>query len=1180
MNAVLSIAFKSDYDCSKEIQGGQKILYMEAHVRLQRAAILSSLLMGFVLLISTGSFAQVSTATLNGVVRDQQGAVIPNANLVLRNVDTAVESRTVSNGAGAYEILSIAPGRYTVEVSAPGFSTKRVPDFVLTVSQVATIDFALAVGAQSTVVTVQGAAPLLETSSANLGTVIGTQQVNDLPLNGRNFTQLLSLTPGVSVANVGQNAGGGPLAAVAVGSSVVIPSINGQSNRSDYFLTDGLDNNENQQSTYGVPPIIDAIQEFKVVSHPDDAEYGSVTGGVVNVVTKSGTNEFHGSAWEYDRDNIFDARNYFLPLSVAKTPYHQNQFGGSVGGPVWIPKLYNGRNKTFFFGAYQGFRYSQTSDNPLKVPTEAELAGDESTWPTQIYNPFSTIANPGAPGEYIRQPFPGNQIPASLISPQMVAYAKFVYPAAGPVFNSAGDNAIDPTPLIQTQNEWDVRVDETLGAKDSVWFRYSSINSDQSSSAGLPGIRLTNDVPARNFGGSFVHIFTPSLVLQVQGGHTSVDLATVALFTKSTAAIFGQVGFSQAFTGGFDEAPGAGNLVPYPGITGYSNAGESLESGSAKAGGSTDFNTIGGTLTKTVRDHSLHIGASFGWNYYHDINANPSLSFDGQQTGDTNPADTVNAGDPLASFILNVPNSASRTNGLELERLGGVFSVFAQDTWKATDKLTINLGLRYDLTIPPPYGTKSTVGQPDGIQTGDMDFTNGTYILNYPAPACSTTVFSPCIPGGTLPAHVVQSPNDKIMATNYNNVGPRFGFAYKVEDNTVVRGAFGIVYDNWAAVTQLSQNIAGAWPSLGSTNAVNLNQPSSTSPTPTIQAQNPFASSASTSLYPAATPFNQVTYFYDPHLKNPYSEQWSLGTERVLNSSTTLTLNYVGASSKRLDVGGFFNTALTPGPGDPQSRNLYPYIAPTNYDHSVGSGNYNALQVSLDKRYNAGVGFQISYTWSKAMDAGGDGWFGAEGGVPTDPYDVKAYGSYSRAGFDLTNILAVNTLYQIPVGTGKRFSTGNRLVDYIVGNWQINNIFTAHSGLPFSVYISSDIANTGNGGNYENMNLVGNPRLSKQTPGEWFNTAAYAVPAGFTYGDSGRNSLRQAASWNLDSSVFRLFPLGESRTFEIRGEAFNVMNNVVFGTPASDLNTGSAFGTISSTYNTARQLQLVGRFSF
>ena len=260
--------------------------------------------------------------------------------------------------------------------------------------------------------TVQGATPQLQTSGANLGTVISTQQVNDLPLNGRNFTELLILTPGVSPVNTGQN-GQSWLSSAAVGSTQLFPDVNGQTSRSDYFFTDGLNNYGAFISTYAVPPIIDAIQEFKIVSHTDSAEFGSVLGGVIDVTTKSGTNSLHGSAWEYARKDIFDARSFFLPTTVAKTPYTQNQFGGSIGGPVIIPKLYHGRNKTFFFGAYQGFRYSQISNTPLHVPTATELAGDLSDWPTQIYNPFTTRPDPANPGQYISDPFPGNQVPQS-----------------------------------------------------------------------------------------------------------------------------------------------------------------------------------------------------------------------------------------------------------------------------------------------------------------------------------------------------------------------------------------------------------------------------------------------------------------------------------------------------------------------------------------------------------------------------------------------------------------------------------------------------------------------------------------------------------------------------------------------------------------------------------------------
>ena len=338
-----------------------------------------SCFVGLVLLLLAGSAnAQVSTASVNGVIRDPNGAVIPGATIVLQNTATSVEHRSVSNSSGAYVILDITPGRYTIQANAPGFNPKKVAEFPLAVDQIATFDFSLALGSQSEVVTVDATAAQLNVTSAGLGTVIETKQVNELPLNGRNFTSLLALTPGVVPIMVGQSNGmsgnGGFGAAVAIGTDYSFPAINGQTNRSDFFLMDGLYNYGAIESTYAVAPIIDAIQEFKVVSHTDNAEYGSVLGGVVNVVTKSGTNDLHGSGWEYVRNTVFDARSYFLDPTRSNA-FHQNQFGGSVGGPVVIPKLYNGRNKTFFFGAYQGYRYSRPQNNFLLVPTDAELAG-------------------------------------------------------------------------------------------------------------------------------------------------------------------------------------------------------------------------------------------------------------------------------------------------------------------------------------------------------------------------------------------------------------------------------------------------------------------------------------------------------------------------------------------------------------------------------------------------------------------------------------------------------------------------------------------------------------------------------------------------------------------------------------------------------------------------------------
>src|ERR1700677_1182194 len=563
-------------------------------------------ILSFLLLLLAGSaVAQISPASINGVIRDPSGAVIPGASIVLTNVDTSVERTSTTNEAGAYGFVSIPPGNCTIEASAKGFSSQKLVPFVLAVGQAATIDFPLTVGTATQVVTVKAAAPQLDLTNANLGAVIATEQVNDLPLNGRNFTALLALTPGVVAISTAQNGNnlagtGGFGSAIALGSDFTFPAINGQSNRSDYFLMDGLPDYTAINSTYAIGPIIDAIQEFKVVSHTDDAEFGSVLGGVVNVVTKSGTNEFHGAAWDYLRNTAFDPRNYFLPTSQSKPFFHQNQFGGAIGGPVLIPKLYNGTNKTFFYGAYQGFRYSRALDNDILVPTAAELAGNEAdNGQNPIYDPFSTVATPTG---YSRTAFPNNQIPADRIDQSMVDWAKFIYPTAGPFFNPTGNgsfsaNAIDTTPQVQSFNEFSVRVDQNFGSKDSAWFRYSFIDSNLTQSGGLPSLPTSLIIDSRNFGGSYVHVFGPTRIVQFQYSHSIVADNGVNEFKAPTADLISAVGWSQSFVGDFSSGR---DFVPQLSIQGLAGTGEEINL-TPKA---TDNNGFQGSITQILNNHT------------------------------------------------------------------------------------------------------------------------------------------------------------------------------------------------------------------------------------------------------------------------------------------------------------------------------------------------------------------------------------------------------------------------------------------------------------------------------------------------------------------------------------------------------------------------------------------------
>ena len=1136
-------------------------------------------ILSFLLLLLLGSaVAQVSTASINGVIRDPAGAVIPGATIVLRNIDTSVERTSTTNEAGAYGFVSIPPGNYTIESTAKGFSSQKLGPFVLAVGQAATFDFALTVGTETQVVNVQASAAQLDVTNANLGTVIATKQVNDLPLNGRNFTALLALTPGVVAISTAQNgtniAGGGFGSAIAIGSDYTFPAINGQSNRSDYFLTDGLPNYAAINSTYAVAPIIDAIQEFKVVSHTDDAEFGSVLGGVVNVVTKSGTNELHGAAWDYLRNTAFDARNYFLPTSQSKPFFHQNQFGGAIGGPVVIPKLYNGRNKTFFYGAYQGWRYSRASDNDILVPTAAELAGDEAdNGQNPIYDPFSTVVTPTG---YSRTAFPNNQIPADRIDQGMVTWAKFIYPTAGPFFNPTGNgsfsaNAVDTTPQVQKFNEFSVRADQTFGSKDSAWFRYSFIDSTLTQSGGLPSLPTSLIINSRNFGGSYVHVFGPTRIAQFQYSHSIVADNGVNEFKAPTADLISAVGWSQSFVGDFSSGR---DFVPQLSIQGLAGTGEEINL-TPKA---TDNNGFQGSITQIISNHTVKFGLGWVTTGFESTINYTQLGFNNPQTSAPQfPSQAT--GNGFSSFLLNVPQSAARRNVDEIERPGGVLSAYLQDSWKATPRLTLNYGLRYDYTFMPAYGTNATIGKNGGIETGDMDWDNGIYIVQKVPPPCSATVFAPCIPGGVLPDHVWASPNDKISHNVHTNFGPRVGFAYKLDDKTAVHGAFGIVYDNWAAVTQLVQNAEGSWPDIGQLSLPQTNVPSSASPTPTVASQNPFGTAG---LYPAATPFNDNDWFFDPNYKNAYSEQWNFGVQQQLSNSLSLKVDYVGSGSHRTNIGGYYNTALTPGPGDPQTRAPYPYGIATLYDHGVGSSTYNALQVSLDKRYTSGLSFQVAYTWSESYTAD-DGWFNSEGLTVQNAYDPAASRGY--AGTNVPQALAINTIYDIPVGRGRRFSTGNKIGDYILGNWQINNIFVARSGQNQTVVDSADIANIGNPNVYERANMVGNPFSGfKRSPSEWFNTAAFAIPAQYTFGNSYRGLIEGQRLINFDTSVIRSFPLWRETEFQFRAEAFNLFNHPVFGLSeynSTDLNSPSTFGSVDGAQaNTNRELQFSGKIVF
>jgi hypothetical protein len=1165
-------------------------------------------------LTPTTVLCQNSSSAVNGVVTDPADARVPGARVTLRNVDTNVERVTVSNATGDYFFSNVPPARYTLTFAARNFQTETISAFDVAVAQAVTLNATLRIGDLAQSVTVEATGAQVESSTAQLGTVIGERAVNDLPLNGRNFTQLLTLTPGVTPVSTSQNSGAGNTAVTASSTTnYSFPSINGAGNRSTIYLVDGMNDNQAWYNTYAVPPIIDTVQEFKINSH-NDSQYGGSLGGVVNIISKSGTNSYHGSAWEFLRSNSFDAQPYF---AASRVSYHLNTFGGQVGGPVRIPHLYNGRDKTFFEVGVEAAHYSRSGTTPILIPTQAELNGDFSsaqtgvnkggtcsagdttakTYACQLYDP--TVANSAARPN--RPAFPGNQIPVSKMNPYSLAFVKAVFGGVQPIvipgIPATTYNYQITSPTRQPVYNYTGRIDQHIGTKDFIFFRYAGIQWSQTAPSTLPTLFTSTEIPAQQYGVNWTHVFNPTTSMQVQYGRTHVENNVLTQFNDHN--LWQTYGCSADMCNSF--VGGAAVLVTQT-VTGGFNGGE-VNSPSSNL---SSIHEWSGSVMKTLGNHQFQAGG--GWdevNYTAELRQG-SVTFSGASTANFtgNPGSAPGAsasaqsGFGLADFLLDYPNSETKRNVLLSERPGGIGSAYIQDSWKMTRNLTVNYGLRYDRSVIPAYGTEASVGLQGSIETGDFDFNTGNYIVQQLPPLCSVRGHAPCLPSATLPAHVVVASGSKILHGSKDNIGPRVGLAYRVNDKMSVRGGFGISYDNWAAIIQMTQNYQGSWPDTGTLQISNTNTPG----TVYTSAQNPFAQNGGN--LPATTPFgsSNVNYMVDPRWKNPYSEQYNVGIEQQFGDRTVLSLNYVGSASHRMDVGGWYNTGTpcttctsfaTRGTNTGQP---YPYTVPQkSWDHNAASASYNSLQASLVRRFSTGFGYTIAYTWSKTLDEGGDGYFGVEGGVPEDPYNPK--GSRGPASFDIPQILTANAIYELPFGTGKRFSIGNRFANYVIGNWQVNGIFSARSGQHLNITAAGDIANTGNGGTYERADLVGDPFQSgpiagnpKCTPpsgstrtlSQWFNPCAFKAPDPGTLGNAPRNFIQAQNYWGLDTSVHRLFPIKESLALKIDVEAFNVLNHPVWGSAASSVTTQSSFGQISTLAfgNAQRILQFAVKLQF
>jgi hypothetical protein len=582
-----------------------------------------------------------------------------------------------------------------------------------------------------------------------------------------------------------------------------------------------------------------------------------------------------------------------------------------------------------------------------------------------------------------------------------------------------------------------------------------------------------------------------------------------------------------------------------------------------------DINEYKATFSRLVGNHSLKVGFNVdSWNFWSGISLY-SASFSNTQTSDpNNPAAT---GIGLASYLLNVPDGASMWNVSNPLKWGGVLAGFVEDQWKATPRLTVNFGLRYDRTLYPPYG-KEDAASNYSAAVGSWDFNRGVYVIQWEPPSCLVKDSAPCIPGGVLPAYATVSPNGKLLQGTMGGLGPHLGLAYKLHERAALRAGFGIVYDTWAGIIQSSQNISGSWPSVGSQGVNLANVITSTQLTPWVTANDP----PLTVVTPAtsSTTLGAGARSVDPYIQIPYSMQWNLGVQHELTPTTNVTLNFVGSGSRRLELGTTYNLALTPGPGDWAPRQPFPQAPQVSYERSWGKSEYDGLQFLLEKKLSRGFEGTVAYTWSKSMDDVCSGWYGVEGCSAQDPYHPNIDRSVSA--FDITHVLVTNWIYELPIGRGRRLQTGTFL-DRIIGGWQFNGISTLRSGQPYSLSVGGNIPNTGN----ESIrpDVVGNYKLPHPVPTQWFNPSAFAVPALYTFGKIGRNAMRSDWGRNFDMSFFRLWRIREGMGLEFRAEAFNVFNTPEFGIPTGEY-TSPNFGEVTSMANSPRQLQFGMKFVF
>jgi hypothetical protein len=1114
------------------------------------------------------AFGQSVNGSITGEVTDPSGAVIAGAHVVAHSLDTGVETTAITNSTGIYHIDFLPIGNYQVTVQANGFNTETLPPFTLEVLQTANFNIKLTVGSSSTTVSVSAAAPILNTNELTIEGTFTANTIANLPLNGLDFSALTLYVPG-AVTTYGTS---GTTSIERSTYNSDTPNINGNRAQANNYTIDGIDMNETYNNLISYSPAPAALEEVQVITADSPTDYGNVNGAGVVTVLKSGTNQFHGSAYGYVQDYRFDANSYGNGQTTPVTPinpYSQDQFGGTIGGPIV-------HNKLFFFGDYLGSRYHKGGTGSASVMTQAMRNGDFSALltaanPIQLYDPLNNFA-----------PYTNNQnVPiTNPVATFLFANPNFYpLPNAAPSDGIAANNYLAPSRNYKANNQGDVKIEFDPRSADKVTGFYSISHAYDGSTPVLaisfPGINL---YPTWITGANWVHTFSASLINSARAGFTRTDWNQG--FPEDPTGQFGTAGNSKV-----------GITFPNQKYNGFTN--QNLNNGlssvgtSAYNGGVID-NTYSyiDTLTWQRGKHYISMGIEArryqnnyptGNNdgYLGSLNYSGAFTSNGNGSGGYGPADFVldrvsSGGVTLSS--VNVGQRQWRTAG------------FAQDNFKLLPNLTLVFGVRYEYDEP-------WVEEQD--RTGNINLTTGQ--IDYAGHA----------PTGALPGSGICS-NLACYQPNYRQWMPHVGFADQINDRFVVRGGYGAT--SFFEGNSFNQRLTAIAPFLQAA-GFSVSSPTLTSvPTPNT-AQEGFTGSDTSVQYSSS---NNGYTAYPQNIQPAYVQEFNLTLEYALSRTTSLQAGYLGETGQHIEDYGNVNQLTVNN--DQTSAPFYnsTYIGVNGVDSALGVGgnggllitesrakmNYNALQAVLRQRLNHGLEFTVNYTYGKALtNSLGNYSLNVSGygsaGAFENYYDSAA--SMGPAGYDIKHNLSATGVYALPVGRGKEyFSSANRGLDEVIGGWKISTAVVSYSGFPETITGGSTNSNSygpNRVNQYRKLKVVGRSNANWfgtdpsaapcTTAGVDDGTCAFGVPANNVFGTSQNGAVRGPGYFNMDLSAFKDFHLFENHTIGFRFDAFNAFNIVSYGNPDTGINDGT-YGNVSlqGTRSTERHLQFSAKYTF